>query len=513
MKKHAHPVVVISLIIMMVAISCRQSGRRDPVLGETFRSEEGGYIINKVVDYEFEESFGMVVMLAPDGHPETGPMIMAHGAVTGINKSAQDLLDEIQGQSPEIQFEPAKRHVVDGMEGLLADLSGEYGGERIKGRLFVVPPYPQQEFFMTAFAPEGRWPTLAVIFDRVLKSVEFIEAVEADFGFDDPDIVVEEVLTPLEVVEEVEEISPYLGERYYHEEDGYSFRKFKDYDFSDEHGVALMTVPGLESMAGPIFSVASAPIDLGMTIDDLVQMLKEFPEEVDTNFSGPFDHTLAGLEGAIIDFDGYKDGQAIRGQLFLAMLKPDRLFMVRVDAPTEDWTEMFLRFNDLLRSFRFNGGQPATSESRQVLRQWAVYAEASSEYTKTRYSAMQATGAPDVEGCSDDERAWATAYSNMKAHLRLEYEIPVNPTELVIYQNLHPSQVVEILFEDLNGNVWVLWEGLPKQVDCPNVWTHTIELYEVFFTNTVVIIIDQSLNDWGWAEIDAVELVGYPQGN
>jgi hypothetical protein len=84
---------------------------------------------------------------------------------------------------------------------------------------------------------------------------------------------------------------------------------------------------------------------------------------------------------------------------------------------------------------------------------------------------------------------------------------------VVIYQSYNPSQVVEVQLIDTEGEAWMLWYGDPETVtDCPDRWTHTIDLEETFLTDTIVLFVDQSFLDNGGVEIDAVELVGYPEG-
>ena len=72
--------------------------------------------------------------------------------------------------------------------------------------------------------------------------------------------------------------------------------------------------------------------------------------------------------------------------------------------------------------------------------------------------------------------------------------------------------MVEIQFIDTDGETWTLWYGEPERIStCPDEWTHTIELDEVFLYRHRGHLVDQSV--LGWAEIDAVELVGYPMGS
>jgi hypothetical protein len=66
---------------------------------------------------------------------------------------------------------------------------------------------------------------------------------------------------------------------------------------------------------------------------------------------------------------------------------------------------------------------------------------------------------------------------------------------------------------DTDGNTWVAWSGKPEVVDnCPDLMTITLELDKEVYVNQIVVFIDQSEMGWGWTEIDAVELVGYPAG-
>ena len=149
----------------------------------------------------------------------------------------------------------------------------------------------------------------------------------------------------------------------------------------------------------------------------------------------------------------------------------------------------------------------------QLIRQWASNAIASTEYSATDWSAMQATGAPDVEVCGSDPKAWSPAYIDTEEYIEVYYDEPVIPTELVIYQSYNPSQVVEIQLVDPDGEAWLLWYGDPVEVsDCPDMWTHTIELEETFLVQSVVIFVDQGMMNLGGVEIDAVELVGYQEG-
>ncbi|HSG43067.1 MAG TPA: hypothetical protein VLA72_07920 [Anaerolineales bacterium] len=146
-------------------------------------------------------------------------------------------------------------------------------------------------------------------------------------------------------------------------------------------------------------------------------------------------------------------------------------------------------------------------EEMEIIRQWAIFALASSEYDNPDWSAFQATGAPESTECEDAPNAWASAESNGVDWLELLYEIPVYPDQINIYQNNLPDQVVEVEVIDPNLNYYTVYTGEPSVTDCPYVLT--IDITDLDFLVTgVKITVDQSILDSSWNEIDAVELVG-----
>ncbi|MFV1948624.1 MAG: hypothetical protein ACC633_01685 [Anaerolineales bacterium] len=145
-----------------------------------------------------------------------------------------------------------------------------------------------------------------------------------------------------------------------------------------------------------------------------------------------------------------------------------------------------------------------------VLFQWAVGAEASSEFSNPEWSAAQALGIPDSPGCGDYQFAWASAASDSIDTLVLDYPVLVYPLEIVVYESFNPDQVVkvEVLDPDTGGFYTVLQKN-PIQVDRSCPYELAIPVMGINFkTNTVRITLDQSQLGLGWNEIDAVELIG-----
>ena len=155
----------------------------------------------------------------------------------------------------------------------------------------------------------------------------------------------------------------------------------------------------------------------------------------------------------------------------------------------------------------------AEEPQMEVIRQWAIFATASSEYGNPDFSAFQATGAPEGTECADDPNAWASSQIDGVDWLELLYEIPVYPDQINIYQNNLPDQVVKVEVIDPNLNYYTVYTGEPSVTECP--YTLTVDVTDIdFLVAGVKITIDQSILDASWDEIDAVELVGrFPGGD
>ncbi|MBN2549902.1 MAG: hypothetical protein JXB15_12135 [Anaerolineales bacterium] len=155
---------------------------------------------------------------------------------------------------------------------------------------------------------------------------------------------------------------------------------------------------------------------------------------------------------------------------------------------------------------------PAVPEKRLVeLRQWAISAEASSQRgEESPYSAMQATGKPNAEGCGESPWAWAPYYDTRDEYLELRYARKVIPTQINIYLNLDPSAVSEVWVFAEPGGTTTVYEAEPQQTACPYVLR--IDLQGVDYqADTLRVYLGQEkygkLN-----QVDAVELVGLVEG-
>jgi hypothetical protein len=142
------------------------------------------------------------------------------------------------------------------------------------------------------------------------------------------------------------------------------------------------------------------------------------------------------------------------------------------------------------------------------MRQWAVSAVAGSEYDNPEWSAQQATGAPNVGRCEDNQNAWASESADGIDWLEVTFATAVVPTEINIHENNSPGFINKVEVKDEAGLYYTVWQGTPGAVEeCPLVLSIPVSGVNVR-VSAVRINLDQA---GGWYnEIDAVELVGQP---
>ena len=153
-------------------------------------------------------------------------------------------------------------------------------------------------------------------------------------------------------------------------------------------------------------------------------------------------------------------------------------------------------------------GEVPPLQSGQV-RQWAVGAEASTEFADPEWAAIQAIDAPNTARCGDYQTAWATAGSDTVDTLVLTYTLSVHVTGINIVQSFNPNQVSKVELLGVFDRPTSVYDAQPNQVDqpCPYTLSIPVEKTDNQF-NKIRITIDQSILGLGWNQIDEVELVG-----
>ena len=154
----------------------------------------------------------------------------------------------------------------------------------------------------------------------------------------------------------------------------------------------------------------------------------------------------------------------------------------------------------------------AVTATPKVIMQWAKSAIASSEYDSGEYSAFQAVGPPNTPECGDQGTAWSSLEGDGIDWLELSYRTPVFPSEINIYESHTPSQIILVEVIDTDGFYHEVYKAKPKQMmDCPYILSIDVENAD-YMVDGVKITVDQSVISLPWDQIDAVELVGYGEG-
>lgn len=145
-----------------------------------------------------------------------------------------------------------------------------------------------------------------------------------------------------------------------------------------------------------------------------------------------------------------------------------------------------------------------------VIYQWAVSAEASSEFSSPEWSAEQAVGKPDSPGCGDYQFSWASAASDSIDTLTVVFPELVYPLEIIIHESFNSDQVAKVEVQDpVRLGYYTVHQKNPIRVDRPCPYELIVPVEGIdFLTNTVRITVDQSQLGLGWNEIDAVQLIG-----
>ncbi|MDX2187651.1 MAG: hypothetical protein SFV32_12010 [Opitutaceae bacterium] len=152
---------------------------------------------------------------------------------------------------------------------------------------------------------------------------------------------------------------------------------------------------------------------------------------------------------------------------------------------------------------------PVPTEAPRDAVQWASAATASSQYDVKKWSAMQATGAPNVTSYGDRPDGWAPKLADGgEEWLELTYDPAVtNPAELRVHQNFNPGSLsrVEVTLSD--GTILDLWTGTDRTAYAPNqVGVFKLQLPDKLGPVAKVKLTFDTKRTKGWEEVDAVSL-------
>lgn len=323
-------------------------------------------------------------------------------------------------------------------------------------------------------------------------------------------------------------------DEYVFDEGGFQFTPIQGWQVNCSLGIIQMVAPDSHPEFGPAFLIMAGENPDGMTTEEAFEKFKN--ESTAASISKPKNVKVGGFPALQAEMTSTQGDITVKSFVVTSMLTANRQFSMLAMSPEDRWNaEIEPYFEDVLKSIKFitpvSGAGcpgeenventleepgPASSQAYSTdysgpINQWAVYAEASSEYGGDSWSAMQATGAPNVENCEDSVKAWASLGATTREWIELTYAVPVLPTEINIHMNYNPSQITEIQIIDIYNQAYTVVETYPEYVDfCPDVYQITLELTKDIYVDRVKILLDQSILGMGWNEIDAVELIGMP---
>ena len=151
-------------------------------------------------------------------------------------------------------------------------------------------------------------------------------------------------------------------------------------------------------------------------------------------------------------------------------------------------------------------------DGESPLAQWAICATGD-DWFDGDFLPQNATGAPDADGC-DENGLWASFESDAIASITLRYDYARVPSEINVYQN-DTQDAISLIEVSADEVVWTtVYTGDPSLATAGTCLEENLfdDILSVSVTSVespisfVRITVDQTTD--GWAEIDAVQLVG-----
>jgi hypothetical protein len=150
----------------------------------------------------------------------------------------------------------------------------------------------------------------------------------------------------------------------------------------------------------------------------------------------------------------------------------------------------------------------------EPLGHWAAEAVAGSQYDVRSYTAVEATGAPDVPKAGDSPKAWCHHGTSKETDwLELSFATPVRATEIRVRQTLNPGTIVKLEAIEPDGTSHTWWAGRDETGLSLSAGTIAWFAVRVPKADYVVARVKVTLDlrfRLGWKQIDAVQLVGTP---
>jgi hypothetical protein len=138
----------------------------------------------------------------------------------------------------------------------------------------------------------------------------------------------------------------------------------------------------------------------------------------------------------------------------------------------------------------------------RLLLAWADSAVASSQYSTTGWSAMQAAGPPNTSGCVDSSTAWAPATGGAGPEwLETSVLTAVQPIGVLVHETLNSGSIYQVDLLESTGTPHTIWTGTDT-TPCGD-W-FVLRVPQTSYPVTKAKLFTQKA---GWEEIDAVALL------
>lgn len=131
-------------------------------------------------------------------------------------------------------------------------------------------------------------------------------------------------------------------------------------------------------------------------------------------------------------------------------------------------------------------------------------------YEEANFSGKQALGAPDaLPSGSLHQKAFRMKSESAYGTLIVSYKNPTKVNHLVIIENNHPGNIVEIALHDAQGQKYIVFKAEPQKT----INNHRAMVIPIAETSYLVKKVEVNVNTTqkpGWAQIDAIGIANTP---
>lgn len=174
MKPGKRQIKWLFFVIMFLTTACVISLPAPSLLGRVHFTDSGGYEVQVVNEYTFQEFEGGFDMLSPGSEPLIGPGFLGFGGMIEEERTNEDLWNFVtQEEYKNFQFDEPKTRKIDSISGLISEFEGVQDGVNVRGKLFLTMVGQKHQFVLIGFSPEDEWRRFEPLYDKVLRTVKF----------------------------------------------------------------------------------------------------------------------------------------------------------------------------------------------------------------------------------------------------------------------------------------------------------------------------------------------------